>query len=156
MDEIFSQRRQEISSFVDALPCPDGARGVVAAIGGRLVCADVFDSPAVMARLWRKLIGSYALDALEAGDEGKRPSPSVENARTFLLLPAVAHVEPFAAPGIGTSLRLKAGDASGSALVLDETVVHIELFAPEPASMSSAATHSGSRISGPSQRRRRP
>jgi hypothetical protein len=153
MEEIYTQHRQSLGSFADALPCPVGARGVVTAIGSRLVCADVFDSPSVTAKLWRKLIESYALDALEAGDEAGRPSPSVENARTFLLLPAVAEVEPYAAPGIGSSLRLKAGDASGSALVLEETVVHLEIFAPEPASSSASAARTGSRIHGPSRRR---
>ena len=130
MDEIYAQRRQSLRSYVDALPCPEDARGVVAAIGGRVACADVFDSPAIMAKLWRKLVESYALDAMELGDDGKRLSPRPEDIMTFLLVPAVAEVEPFDAPGIGKSLRMKAGDASGSALVFQDTIVHLEIFAP--------------------------
>jgi len=42
----------------------------------------------------------------------------------------VAEVEPFDAPDIGKSLRMKAGDASGSALVFEDTIVHLEVFAP--------------------------
>ena len=51
------------------MPCPDGARGIVAAIGGRLACADIFDSASTMAKLWRKLVENYALDTMEIGDE---------------------------------------------------------------------------------------
>lgn len=154
MGEIFTQRRQSVGSYVDALPCPEGARGVVAAIGGRLACADIFDSPAVMKKLWGKLVESYALDAIELGDDIKVPSPRPEDVMAFLLLPAVAGAEPFDAPGIGKSLRLKAGEASGSALVLEETVVHLEIFPPQAADSALGIPRAHSRISRPSRRRK--
>jgi len=131
----------------------------VAAIRGRMVCADIFDSPALMGKLWRKLVESYALDAMEPGLAGKgaspRPAaPRQEEASVFLQLAAVSEVEPFDAPGIGRSLRLKAGEAAGSALVLDQAVVHLELFPPEAAGAEPGSPFARSRLSRPSERRR--
>jgi hypothetical protein len=40
------------------------ARGVVVAIGGRIVWADIFASDDLLARYWQKLVRSYASDAL--------------------------------------------------------------------------------------------
>jgi len=46
----------------------------------------------------------------------------------FLYLPPDTPVETFASPGIGQSLRFRTPDRVGSALALEEVVVHLEVF----------------------------
>ncbi len=63
-----------------------GRIGVVAAIDGRVVAADVYGSPALFRKLSRKLLASYALDAALSRDPAKAAAapPAPDAARAFL------------------------------------------------------------------------
>lgn len=60
-----------------------GAVGVVVAINGRLVWADVFPSADLFQKYWPKLLRSYMLEA-QAGERLTRGVPSSEEAQAFL------------------------------------------------------------------------
>ena len=137
MNALYEQDRKILEEAQRRLPWPAGASGVVAAVNGNIVCADLFDSPATLQRLWPRLVASYALDAWAQ----RRPVPSnglhgraapavptVERISRFLYLPQETPVETFASPGIGQSVRFRLPDRAGSALVLEEVVVHLEVF----------------------------
>ncbi len=131
MEAMYEQDRESLEEVTRRLPYPAGACGVAVAIDGRIVCADVFDAPSTLERLWNRLVISYALDARAAG----RPAPSAGTAMPtpdlvsrFLSLPPDTPVETFASPGIGQSLRFRTPDRVGSALALEEVVVHVEVF----------------------------
>jgi len=51
-----------------------GAVGVVVAINGRVLWADVFSSADLLAKYWPKLMGSYAAEAVTAGTGAATPS----------------------------------------------------------------------------------
>jgi hypothetical protein len=51
-----------------------GAVGVVVAINGRVLWADIFASPDLFAKYWPKLMGSYAAEAITAGSGGAVPN----------------------------------------------------------------------------------
>jgi hypothetical protein len=48
----------------------EGAKGVVVAINGRILWADVFASTELLEKYWQKLIRSYAADSLTTASEG--------------------------------------------------------------------------------------
>ena len=50
------------------------AVGVVAAVNGEIVWADLFASPQLLEKYWPKLVRSYAAEALTAGSQRGRPS----------------------------------------------------------------------------------
>jgi hypothetical protein len=58
------------------------AVGVVVAVNGRMIWADVFASPALLEKYWPKLVRSYATEAVTARVGGK--VPSVDAAQDFL------------------------------------------------------------------------
>ena len=58
------------------------AVGVVAAVNGRIIWADVFASPALLEKYWPKLVRSYATEALQVG--GTSAAPSQAAAQAFL------------------------------------------------------------------------
>jgi len=58
-------------------------------------------------------------------------------------------VETFASPGIGQSLRFRTPDRVGSALALEEVVVHLEVI---PSNGQAREAHGHTRMAGPSQR----
>jgi hypothetical protein len=60
-----------------------GAVGVVVALNGRLVWADVFASPELFQKYWRKLLRSYVMEG-GGDDRGIRKVPSRKEAEVFL------------------------------------------------------------------------
>ncbi len=73
-DEVMAQLRKE------------GAVGVVVAVRGEIVWADLFANTELLARYWTKLVRSYAAESLEPGET--HPAPSVADAQRFLESPA--------------------------------------------------------------------
>ena len=69
-------------AFKDKL-AEKGVVGVVVAVGGRVVSADVFASPKLFQAYWPKMLKSYALEAVSAGKEGSN-KVSVPAAEAFL------------------------------------------------------------------------
>jgi hypothetical protein len=144
LEAAFEHNRAKLDKYSAALSCPEGAVGVAAVIAGSFVCADIFATPALLSSLWQKLVHSFALDALDAPSTGWK-LPAAAEIEGELALPEDAVVEPFDAPGLGVSVRLRTGRTSGSALVVDGTAVHVEIFAPQ-------GGQGASRLSRPSQR----
>ena len=153
IEEAYSAHESPIKGFTDNLAYPEGACGVVAAIGGSFVCADLFDSAATLEKLWTRLVSSYAMDALEASWRRRRAragasaappggpssatkaeekSPLTEKeAAEFLQIPEDAETEVFASPGLGSNVRFRHNRCSGHALVYEGTTVHAAVFGPE-------------------------
>ena len=63
-----------------------GAVGVVVAVRGEIVWADMFSSTDLLARYWTKLVRSYAAESLAPGDT--HPKPAVADAQRFLETPS--------------------------------------------------------------------
>jgi hypothetical protein len=72
-EEIMAQLRKE-----DAV-------GVVVAVRGEIVWADLFSSTDLLSRYWTKLVRSYAAESLTPGDT--HPAPSAADAQRFLEMP---------------------------------------------------------------------
>jgi hypothetical protein len=73
-EQVFEQLRKQ------------GAVGVVVAVRGEIVWADIFANSDLFGRYWTKLVRSYAAESLIAG--GAHPIPSVSDAQRFLDAPA--------------------------------------------------------------------
>src|SRR5262249_27861495 len=58
------------------------AVGVVAAVNGEIVWADLFASPQLLEKYWPKLVRSYAAEAITTGSGRSRPS--IAAAQAFL------------------------------------------------------------------------
>jgi ARG/rhodanese/phosphatase superfamily protein len=89
----------EVQAHVDAVAAPlersyqnvirelraRNAVGVVVAVNGEMVWADLFTNPSLLEKYWPKLIRSYAAEAMTARSEGvKFSSPDTKAARAFL------------------------------------------------------------------------
>jgi hypothetical protein len=60
----------------------EGAVGVVVAVRGEIVWADLFSSPDLLSRYWTKLVRSYAAESLSPGET--HAAPTVADAQRFL------------------------------------------------------------------------
>ncbi len=64
----------------------EGAVGVVVAVRGEIVWADIFSSTDLLSRYWTKLVRSYAAESLNPGET--HPTPTVADAQSFLETPS--------------------------------------------------------------------
>jgi hypothetical protein len=103
--------------------------GAVFAINGEVVGMDAFGRPETFSKVFKKLVQSYALDAIDWIEGNKIEGLSGEDVanlqRGFLSCKMETH-EPV---GIGTDCRLESDKLTGFALTLDGKVLHMSVFA---------------------------
>jgi len=125
-DVVFERdpdRYSAVEELVSIGPLP-GQCGIVISHGRRVVAAEVFGAPDLLAAHWEALIRSGFLEMPTA--EG-RPSAS----SALKLLRRFATTEATRSPGIGlgTEHHIATDQVSGQALILDDSVVHAGIFA---------------------------
>jgi len=84
------------------------AVGVVVAVRGEIVWADLFASTDLLARYWTKLVRSYAAESLTEGEN--RSAPSVADAEHFLDMPSGGTENSEGDVGIYRYRELKSGN----------------------------------------------
>ena len=68
MQDLYDARSRDIAAYADAFSAQADQVGAIFAIDGRVVAVEMFDSPGTFARYFRKLLSSYALDALDVAE----------------------------------------------------------------------------------------
>ena len=142
MDFVFDKEAPVIKEYLEGFALVDRQVGVVFLVNGKLVGMDAFGNAATFSRVFRNLLESYALDAVDrcgkrcaaAGDADRQSADILAAA-----LSADAEARPSA--GLGMDLRLESEKLVGFALEHKGRVVHICLF-----------PNAGSRKSGDSVR----
>jgi len=151
MRDVVEHRRNSLDKYVAALPYPDGACGVIAAIDSTFVAGDIFDRPDTLERIWPRLTAGYAMDAIGRGKE--KPGRFSTKA-AGVLLEHVGEIEctPCPSVGMGKDWRFEAEDVVGQALMAKGVCVHLCAF---PNDNAGGRESTGPRILPPSRRRRR-
>lgn len=125
MKDAYDQRRERLDTICGAFPCPtDNPVGVIALVGGRARCADIFDHPDTLRAIWDRLIRSYALEAAGA------PARPISRGSGHRLLSRARQARRTVYPGegLGTDIRLDGYGIVGAALVQNRAAVHVSIF----------------------------
>ncbi len=125
LHDMYEQIEDHVKEYLAALQVP-AAEGILVAINGHMVGADLFDHAATLQALWDKLVRSYAVDAVER--EGQQIALGAPDPQQFLAQVDTAVKESYDAVGIGKDLRLSGETISGSALLWEDRVVHASVF----------------------------
>jgi hypothetical protein len=108
-----------IDSLANSLGHDPHLVGVVTAINGKVVAADIFGEPALFQKLWPKLLRSYAADAAEItignGKAAADVTPAM--AKAFLVAASDASTKTENRSEISTTLRLESKSALSYRLV---------------------------------------
>jgi len=127
MGDIYEQRKSRLDAYAEAFrPGPDQV-GAVFAVDGRVTGLELYDSDATFAKFLGKLVGSYAMDAIES--DRPAPQPTLEDVRAFLGRIQTAAIETFPSTDLGEDLRFGGGEVTGGVLVHEGRVVHLSAFA---------------------------
>lgn len=152
MRDIFKQHHRRVSDYERAFEAVDGQCGAMFAIGDRLVGFELFEHPDVLRKMLRKIVRSYALDAIQSGDSDR--TPTAEAAEAFVAEVADGRIESFPAVGLGEDARISGRRVTGAALVADDRVVHLCAFRTNGEQDDDPLAGHSSGIVRASQRRR--
>jgi hypothetical protein len=150
MSDAMETLADVLRRYNEALAYPSGTCGVVAAVCGRFVAADAFDSPSTLEVIWPRLVASYAVDAEAARNEVDKTF-SAKAASVLLEHVAEQQCQAFDSVGLGRDLRFEAEDLLGQALHVEDHLLHLSVFPP---TTNRHRAYLGPRIHPPSQRRR--
>ena len=152
MSDAMATLGDVVGRYHEALPYPSATCGVVAAVCGRFVALDAFDSPSTLEAVWGRLVASYAMDAEASPDETQK-SFNAKAASVLVEHLAEQSCEAFGAVGLGEDMRFEATDLIGQGLRVDGHLLHLSVFPPTIDAGRRSA--SGLRIQPPSSRRPR-
>ena len=126
MSDTYAHLAERMTDYQAQLKYPEGAVGVAIAVGPKVVCLDVFDKPSTCQKAWDRLLSGCIFEVLEGRTtEGQAEARTVEQvvaesqARAWTEAPAV---------GEGREYRAEFNGSIGSALLLNDTVVHLNLL----------------------------
>jgi hypothetical protein len=148
MADIYEQHGRRVRDYEGAFEPVEGQCGAMFAIGDRLAGFELFEHPDFLAKMFRKVVRSYALDAIEVRET--ETVPTEKAARAFLDEVARGRTETFPAVGLGEDIRISGDGITGAALVSGDHVVHVCAFRTD----DEGSGGRGSRIMRASLRRR--
>jgi hypothetical protein len=131
MSKIYEKKASGIQDYVKHFEFIKSQIGAIFMINGKVVGMDCFGKADTFAGVFKKLVESYALDAIDADRSKKEHRPRKKDAKQFLASAAACRLEPHASVGLGTDCRLESSSATGFALVNDDRILHLSVFARE-------------------------
>lgn len=151
MAEIYEKKRSSLADYVDHFRLVEMQVGAVFAINGKVVGLDSFGKPETFARVFKKLVESYALDAIDWAETEGASKTLRSKVTKFLQATSTAPVESRPSVGLGTDCRLESKEVNGFALIHDGQILHLSVFARRNGGREA---HHSSRMQRFSNRRR--
>ena len=137
LHDLYAREAQDVESLERAFPCPDGTTAAAIGIGGRLVALELYDRPATLRRLWGRVIEGAVrahldhqrLVAAGAVPEASHRFPDRGALDRLLARTRSAQRDANRGPSVGqgTDVRFGTERITGSALLVDEHLVHAEV-----------------------------
>lgn len=127
MAAMYEQEHDRLEGFERGFHTVDRQVGAVFALNGRVVGVEVFDSAQAFGKLFNKLVGSYALDAIDE-PLTEEVAATEQVVAEFLFRIQAAAIERFPAIGEGEDLRLHGQGVLGSALLAEGRIIHLTAF----------------------------
>ncbi len=129
MRDSYQSKASELDEYVQATERQPEQCGLLAFVNGKVAGCDLVSRPEAYAELHTKLTKSYALDALLERKNREAQPVSTEKAEAFLEDAQQCSVKQFDSVGLGADVHLESANVTGSALVVEQTVIHMALFA---------------------------
>ena len=124
---VYEKHFEKLQEYIDVFPIGKNQIGALFGISGGVVGFDLVDSHLTFQKLMKKLVKSFALDAIR--DTGEQDNVSLkEDAAKFLYLVKKAKAEKYPAIGRGDTIRLGGDEINGGALVVDDRIIHLSAF----------------------------
>jgi len=131
MAEIYRKERSSIQDYLENFAMVDSQTGAVFLINGKVVGMDCFGKAETFEKTFKKIVESYALDAIDWHDSKMESKTSKSKVVNFLKTANDIQIETHPSVGLGTDCRLDSKKCIGFALSHEDQVVHLSVFAKE-------------------------
>ena len=129
MAAIYDKEMPSIEEYVKHFSLIDSQVGAIFMINGKVVGLDAFGKPGTFSKIFKKLLESYTLDAIDWHDPDKEHKALKSEVTKFQKAALVAGAEGRPSVGLGTDFRLESKKVTGFALALDAQLLHVSIFA---------------------------
>lgn len=126
---IYEKEAPRLEEYEKHFKLADKQVGAIFCINGRVAGMDCLGRSETFARVFKKLVHSYALDAIDWIDSMGAGKILTKDAENFLAEVRSAPVETNPSVQLGTDCRLETDRLIGSALEFDQEILHLAAFA---------------------------
>jgi hypothetical protein len=151
MAEIYKKDLPSLEEYAGHFTVADSQLGALFLINGGVVGLESFGKPETFARVFQKLVQSYALDAIDWFDEKKEFSVPEGIVPGFLEQIRGATIETHPSVALGTDCRLDSEGVTGFGFEFNDQLLHLSVFSKRN---ESRREERGARMERPSRRRR--
>ena len=123
MSDTYASLQDDIGEYAGELPYVDGACGVAAAVGERLVAFELFDKRRICRLAWTRLLSGLTLDSLVSPRD-----LSVNTSDVYRLIRQLgaAHWAEMPSVGVGKEYRCEfPNGTNASLLTLRDSMIHL-------------------------------
>ena len=128
MAAIYDKEMPSIEKYLKHFRLIDSQVGAIFMINGKVVGLDAFGKPGTFSKVFKKLLESYTLDAIEWCDPDKKHKALKSEVIKFQKSALSANAETRPSVGLGTDFRLESRKVTGFALALEDQLLHISIF----------------------------
>ena len=146
MQDVYESKANILADYEKTFESIPKQQGILVIINGKVVGFDIVSRASAYQKLHLKLVKSYAMDAIHQQQTEPHPTPSIDEARAFLAATTNCTAESYPSIGYGDDHRFEGKTLVGSALVANESVIHIAFF-------QKTATDTKEEMAGYRQRR---
>ena len=127
MKDVLDAKQEDLDAFLEKFPIVANQNGLIVLVNGEVVGLDMVSRPTAFNVLHPKLIRSYVIDALTEKPVIGKETPR-DKADEFLKKVLQCTEQRFDSVGYGQDYRYEGKKIVGSALVHENTVIHMAFF----------------------------
>jgi hypothetical protein len=127
MKDVFEAKKQDLNEYLRAFLCVPGQKGVLVYLNGEPVGFDFVSRARAFETLFPKLVKSYAMEAILERKEADE-KPETFRPEDFLKEAAECTEKIYPSTGLGSDCRYEGKSIVGSALAVDDHVIHLAFF----------------------------
>jgi hypothetical protein len=131
LSDLFEAKRETSEDYLKNFFSLDNQMGLAVFINGNMAGIEFLGRHDTFQLLYRKLLASYVLDALETADKKSKESPSHDFITEFLAGAAGANVDRRKSVSLGWDIRLESETIVGAGLEFEQQILQLSLFKKE-------------------------
>ncbi len=128
MKDGYDSYEINLREFEEQLSPQPGQTGAAFALDGKIVGIELLATESAFRTVFRKLVRSYAFDALEDAGSAAAPAPVESDVKAFLVRIAASGADAAESVGLGEDVRIQGEGCAGHALVHGNAVFHLAAF----------------------------
>ena len=128
LGDVYEQEQESIGDYLKHFTEADWQTGMLVMINNRVIGCDCFARHDTLKKMFPKLVKSYVLDAIEVQADNKETLTANLQAASFIEDVGKCPVQERPSLSLGTDVRLMSQTVIGSALSLNDEIIHLTAF----------------------------